>query len=121
MGDGGCDDVYNIEGCNFDGGDCCNPDTDCPIVPTATATALKPQALAASLKDCKSCTRLLNGFIFLACDADYMLDGICDGENNNEHCNFDGGDCCDNTEDCGYCNGATCICHETGEFFSCLE
>ncbi len=35
IGDGGCDDVNNVEGCFFDGGDCCLDDvntefcTDC--------------------------------------------------------------------------------------------
>jgi hypothetical protein len=28
MGDGYCDDITNIEGCGFDGGDCCLDDID---------------------------------------------------------------------------------------------
>ena len=28
IGDGDCDDATNTQGCNFDGGDCCGPNTD---------------------------------------------------------------------------------------------
>merc|ERR1719203_860685 len=78
-GDGVCDDDNNNEGCDWDGGDCC---------------------LAIVKKDhCKEC----------ACkDPDgsqtpslpkcgnpmYKGDGVCDDDNNNEGCDWDGGDCC---------------------------
>ncbi len=42
-------------------------------------------------------------------------DTFCDGENNNEACEYDGGDCCIEGIDCTFCDEAagTCDCNET--------
>ncbi len=43
-------------------------------------------------------------------------DNLCDGYNNEERCDYDGGDCCSGADPyCLQCSGANCICHETGE------
>ena len=36
-------------------------------------------------------------------------DGSCDDKNNNEACNWDGGDCCLDTLDTEYCNECLCL------------
>ena len=36
-------------------------------------------------------------------------DGICDDENNNEACFFDGGDCCGSNVNTDYCNVCQCL------------
>ena len=42
-------------------------------------------------------------------------DGLCDGVNNNNKCEFDGGDCCiEDDEECLRCYGDFCNCHLTG-------
>ncbi len=45
--------------------------------------------------------------------ADWINDTFCDDENNNEKCQFDGGDCCQSNQtiDCTYC--IDCVCNET--------
>ena len=35
-------------------------------------------------------------------------DGSCDDENNNEGCDFDGGDCCGSNVNKAYCTGCKC-------------
>ena len=49
------------------------------------------------------------------CQRDFFRDGYCNGINNNEECEFDGGDCCDpdalKTE--SFCSGDDCECRDT--------
>ena len=40
----------------------------------------------------------------------YIGDGYCDDENNNEGCTFDGGDCCLDVVNADYCT--ECLCYE---------
>ena len=40
----------------------------------------------------------------------YIGDGWCDDENNNNDCNFDGGDCCGPNVGTQYCT--QCICYD---------
>ena len=46
-----------------------------------------------------------------ACEQGYIQDGICNDSNNNEECEYDGGDCCDpascGDEDCSKCKDVT--------------
>ena len=52
-------------------------------------------------------------FKTIGCDSDvphYIGDGWCDDENNNDDCNFDGGDCCLDPINADYCT--ECICYE---------
>ena len=39
----------------------------------------------------------------------YIGDAYCDDENNNDDCNFDGGDCCGPNVNTQYCT--ECICY----------
>ena len=96
IGDQYCDDVNNNLGCNFDGGDCCyqsipNWDNYCDtcecLIPITLTTTNKPAP---------------------PCQNQWIGDQFCDDVNNNLGCNFDGGDCCDNTANnwniyCGVC------------------
>ncbi len=48
------------------------------------------------------------------CEHDLIGDTYCDGNNNNEECGFDGGDCCDGEDHyCQNCFENTCLCLET--------
>ena len=40
----------------------------------------------------------------------WIGDGYCDDENNNDGCNFDGGDCCLDEIIADYCT--ECVCYE---------
>merc|ERR1711962_1253231 len=49
------------------------------------------------------------------CDRNTFNDGVCDDKNNNERCNFDGGDCCDyktNWDSKCRQNNGDCTCKE---------
>ncbi len=50
----------------------------------------------------------------------YGGDGHCDGENNNQACNYDDGDCCLEWTNCDYCEENSCFCHETN-LANCLD
>merc|ERR1712032_407750 len=79
-GDGNCDDVNNICGCDWDGGDCCGPKV--------------------KKKYCKVCKCLA---------PDYKGDKNCDDENNNKNCGWDGGDCCGPAVKKDYCKVCKCL------------
>jgi hypothetical protein len=96
-GDGNCDDVNNICGCDWDGGDCCGP--------------------AVKTKYCKVCKCLDPDYKAPACGAPaYKGDGNCDDENNNKGCAYDGGDCCGVVKKT-YCK--ICKCLDPGYKPSC--
>ena len=46
---------------------------------------------------------------------DWIGDGFCDDPNNNENCDYDGGDCCGNEVDKTHC--LTCACHTSEGIF----
>ncbi len=50
-----------------------------------------------------------------ACLEFYLGDELCDGINNREECDYDGGDCCLEAANCDLCTGDSCLCHETGQ------
>ena len=66
---GYCIDQNNNEACDYDGGDCCDPN--------------------ANMDHCTFCV------CHLDCDAPIELigNGVCDDEANNADCKYDGGDC----------------------------
>ena len=92
IGDGYCEDENNIFECNFDGGDCC---TDTEHL------------------HCTECLCKTNGDeedTPKTCDMhEWIGDGVCDDENNVLECDYDGGDCCDDTADKTYCTVCECI------------
>ena len=73
--DGYCDDDNNKEACFFDGGDCCGPNVNTEY--------------------CTECQCLSDGGSSGGCsDPDWVGDDFCNDGNNNQECNYDGGDCC---------------------------
>merc|ERR1712151_406231 len=82
-GDGNCDDGNNNEGCDYDGGDCCEKTAKNNKVKTQFCTECKcldPNGQDTAAPKCKN--------------EKYKGDGNCDDGNNNGGCEFDGGDCC---------------------------
>jgi len=76
IGDQYCDDMNNNEECEWDGGDCCQGD----------------DAMDGWDQYCSNCQCLdpSEG----GCRPNWIGDGYCDDTNNNEECEWDGGDCC---------------------------
>ena len=74
MGDGYCDDDNNNKDCEFDLGDCCN------------------NANINWNQYCSIC-ECLNENDVVDCKYPVIGNGICNDENNNAYCYFDGGDC----------------------------
>ena len=121
IGDGACDPdaPYNIEVCDFDGGDCCK------------GTCNKDSAFGCTVKEgdeladygpfgfyCVDPSKLnaINSN-FCQTDEKYRVgDGNCDPMLNNQDCNYDGGDCCSHScsalfsfFQCGSGEGYDCI------------
>ena len=80
----------NIDGCNFDGGDCCG----CVITDHC--------------ENC-SCFGITNGEI----TNPLVGNSLCNDETNNPNCNYDGGDCCGYNINSQHCNECTCFHLET--------
>ena len=108
MGNRICNDENNIEACFFDGGDCCGSYVFTDY--------------------CTVCQCLSDGGLSVAngtCSNQYWVaDYFCDDGNNNEGCNYDGGDCCESWFGdvwgfAEFCN--ECLCHSTGVNGTCLE
>ena len=84
-GDGICDDGNNNAGCAWDGGDCCGSDkeymycTDCACLDCSYSESCIPEG------------ETIDGVCGAAA---FKGDGICDDNNNNAGCGWDGGDCC---------------------------
>lgn len=106
IGDGGCNTANNDPSCGYDGGDCCA--CTCVDGPVFVCSSLDfacddPACLDAIIENSPDCTG----------DLSTVSDGQCDAKNNNEPCNFDGGDCCM----CTCIDGGTCSFYE----FECLD
>jgi len=112
--DGYCDSNMNIPQCNYDGGDCCEASCDCASVGNCYAVCgsngwnecVDPNAggsgIGSGTVDLSGCN--VNHL-------DWIGDGYCDqGVYNTPECNFDGGDCCEEScvdapiggHECGY-------------------
>ena len=107
-----CDDENNNEGCNWDGGACCNNDFDgyteyctaceCldpnnggPTTTTTTTTTTTEPPTTAPPNDCEP--QNWNG------------DNYCDDVLNFEECGWDGGDCCGDDVNTQYCEACECL------------
>ena len=88
VGDGYCNDITNIQQCDFDGGDCCGSCiltdycTNCSCIANITGNGV-PNVLVG--------------------------DGYCNDVTNNQQCNFDGGDCCGSSIITDFCTNCSCI------------
>jgi len=94
IGDNYCDDENNNAACQFDGGDCCNnsaPNWDW----YCSACQCLQQASCVDLGGVEN----------------WVGDNYCDDENNNAACQFDGGDCCNNSNQFWdwYCSECACL------------
>ena len=117
--DGYCHDEVNNVDCSYDGGDCCG---SCIVLEYCTECACNNGNIDANvtqnpLVGDDYCHDEVNN---LECNydggdccsnSDLIGNGFCNDEINNGACNFDGGDCCVNVNT-GYCS--ECICHELG-------
>merc|ERR1712108_132393 len=90
FGDDYCDDDNNNEECGWDGGDCCGD-----VVNT---------------QYCSACECLDPNGTPAACGSpQWFADDICDDDNNNEACGWDGGDCCGDNVNTQYCSACQCL------------
>ena len=114
IGDSYCDDINNDIHCRFDGGDCC-------LTPLLTTYCSVCECIDTGMKDiidpCPKFASVGNGF--------------CDLENNHAICNYDGGDCCANSDliaddqcdyenynhVCQYDGGDCCYEYDEGHYF----
>ena len=87
VGNGYCFDATNNANCNFDGGDCCNPN--------------------ANTDWCQDCICYED----LNCNGPLELigNGYCNDQTNNVECNFDGGDCCGSCANLKQCSDCQCL------------
>ena len=95
IGNGFCNDEANTAECNYDGGDCCGPNTN------------KEHCAACICYSKESCNAGISAVIQL------VGDGYCYDETNNLECNYDGGDCCLSSPNTDYCSNCTCNLLET--------
>ena len=104
IGDMFCDDVSNTKGCNYDGGDCCDP-----------------YSFFFMCHHCV-CFNMPNldvfgeGFIDdeppKRCESKQksrIANGICEDDVNVEECDYDGGDCCSQDSNINFCDDCLCI------------
>ena len=107
IGDGWCNMENNNEGCFFDGGDCCDcarASNTSSFSPCADPDAACYNPAAATVQ-----STCING-------TKYKIgDGMCNMENKNEGCLYDGGDCCM----CTCTRGPHWYCGLTG--FGCVD
>ena len=97
VGDGYCYDETNIVECNYDGGDCCRPNTN------------REHCVECICYGKESCNAGIS-LEFLG-----VGDGYCYDETNNVECNYDGGDCCLSSPNTDYCSNCTStMCHLFG-------
>ncbi|GMH84780.1 hypothetical protein TL16_g10024 [Triparma laevis f. inornata] len=110
VGDGHCDHCeYNTEECGWDGGDCCSE--TCTDTPSYLCAGNKNHCLDPSTNEYKQ-----EMLIILECDEFFIGNGYCDQQNNNEVCNYDGGDCCE----ISCVNSTNFICGKTSSF-ECVD
>ena len=100
IADSFCDDEYNNQLCDWDGGDCCGAAilkvycTDCLCLDPALA----PYYNCGANKNTTTCEH-----------PQWESDGYCDDANNNCKCNWDGGDCCGSDNAYNYCTECECL------------
>ena len=132
QGDNYCDDENNNANCDYDGGDCCRNNvnttfcTQCQCLdPAFSTTTLQSTQQTSNVQSAsttfsvystttsestmqssntQSTTSPSSGCHY----PDYQGDNVCDDENNNANCQYDGDDCCGPNVDKTYC--ALCEC-----------
>ena len=110
QGDKMCDAGNNNCACAWDGGDCCGDQVvpradltnECADSSTGTCGCLDP--------DFETPTCSGKNFDSQKCAALFIADDVCDDENNNCKCGWDGGDCCN--ADASFLHCKECICFD---------
>ena len=96
--DGYCDDINNDEVCEWDGGDCCGENVN---------------TIFCSYCDCLDPTYNMTtspNISTNSCNYPHWIgDYYCDDINNNEECEWDGGDCCGIDVNINYCTYCECL------------
>ena len=119
IGNGYCNSENNNEACGWDAGDCCQ----CACISSNHKCGTNGFACVDPDSGCVD-SRIVG---FVNCDGDLQTfsDGVCDPDNNNEACGWDGGDCCKCTcggSECLSLDGTECMDPEAaGEENGCLE
>jgi hypothetical protein len=113
VNDGFCDPNNNNAECSWDGGDCCGRRVNKDYCTSADGGGPSSDACScldpsfSSEPDSNNCT------------ISYMRDGLCDANNNNAVCGYDGSDCCGVFADKTECkDGDNCECAPESEFNS---
>ena len=109
-----CEDASNIEKCDFDGGDCCDPKSACGCTDCQCHQSLKTECNNGCNLDVQGDYYDYNYFYGMMSPFKKAEqgNGICEDVANTEVCGYDGGDCCD---DEAVCECQDCLCHETGQ------
>ena len=124
IGDLICDDWANTPECEFDGADCCNPNSDFSHCINCECLNWDNYTLSVSYTShpppfgptCKIFCPKINisrNFQMYNIDCWQLVgvgDGICDDQANTLECNYDGGDCCMGIKGL-YCT--QCVCKDT--------
>jgi hypothetical protein len=105
-GDGWCDQDLNREECGWDGGDCCFE--TCTDDETAD---FECGSGGFQCKDRNYARKVPDECLLDVPFPEWVGDGICDtwGYYNAPRCNYDGGDCCEDTCIHGPCNTFKCV------------
>ena len=99
--DGFCDDLTNVQDCDYDGGDCCLVPSLGHYCDNCTCHETLESHVTTTLEPLNSnCA---------STEFQWIQDGFCDDENNNRECNFDGGDCCLEEVLQDYCSICACL------------
>ena len=109
IGDGYCDDMNNVEDCQYDGGDCCGPDiytdycVECICYESSiSSSGTTPTPFTTSGSGATNEGGCESSAVFLG-------NGFCEDEYNNEGCQFDGGDCCGSNVNTSECKKCQCL------------
>ena len=94
IGNGICEDDVNVEECHYDGGDCCEPDSNINFCDDCLC--IKPHD-----KETEEWVSECPWYPWLAGD------GNCDDFLNHKGCHYDKGDCCDGSH--YYCEDCFCL------------
>ena len=105
--DGYCDDVNNYEACFFDGGDCCGSSVDTNYC--TVCQCLSDGGSGGGNGGIATTTPSLTTNSGGCALPSWVADSYCDDGNNNEECNYDGGDCCGSNVNTQFCNECLCL------------
>ena len=108
-----CDDGNNNCGCEWDGGDCCGSDVNTDWC--SACECLDPGFNSGSDSSTTSASTETTSDSTDGCEyPDWISDNYCDDANNNEDCEWDGGDCCGSNVNTAWCSACECLDPNSG-------